>query len=184
MINGFKISKTKTQCVHFCQLRKMHKCKKYIKSGRIRNFSCWQVQIPQCFFFNKKLSFIPHIQYLKEKCSKMLKLLWVIAHKNWGADQHTLLKLYRISICPKIDYSCFIYGVARKSYLKSLQTVYHEGLRVILGAFRTSPVEILYSEAYEPPLKHRFTKLGLQYYSKLKSLPFDSAYDCTFIPYN
>ena len=23
-INGFKISKTKTQCVHFCQLRKMH----------------------------------------------------------------------------------------------------------------------------------------------------------------
>ena len=24
MINGFTISKTKTQCVHFCQLRKMH----------------------------------------------------------------------------------------------------------------------------------------------------------------
>ena len=24
MINSFKISKTKTQCVHFCQLRKMH----------------------------------------------------------------------------------------------------------------------------------------------------------------
>ena len=24
MINSFKISKTKTQCMHFCQLRKMH----------------------------------------------------------------------------------------------------------------------------------------------------------------
>ena len=23
-MNGFKISKTKTQCMHFCQLRKMH----------------------------------------------------------------------------------------------------------------------------------------------------------------
>ena len=43
--------------------------------------------------FVKKLSFIPYIQYLKEKCSKTLKLFYVIAHKDWGADQHTLLKL-------------------------------------------------------------------------------------------
>ena len=50
-----------------------------------------------------KSSFIPHIQYLKEKCCKTLKLLRVIAHKDWGADQHTLLKLYRILIRSKID---------------------------------------------------------------------------------
>ena len=111
--------------------------------------------------FDKKLSFIPHIQYLKEKCSKTLKLLRVIAHKDWGADPQTLLKLYRILVHSKIDYGCFIYGAARKSYLKSLQTVHHEGLRLVFGAFRISPVESLYSEAYELPLKLRFTKLGL-----------------------
>ena len=48
--------------------------------------------------FDKKLSFISHIQYLKEKCSKTLKLFRVITHKDWGAYQHTLLKLYRILI--------------------------------------------------------------------------------------
>ena len=84
MINGFKISKTKTQCVHFCQLRKMHN---NIKSGQIRNSSRWTVQIPLRYFY-KKLFFIPHIQYLKEKCSKTLKFLCVIAHKDWGADQN------------------------------------------------------------------------------------------------
>ena len=132
--------------------------------------------------FDKKCSFIPHIQYLKKKCSKTLKFLRLITRKNWGADQHTLLKLYRILIRSKIDYGCFIYGAARKSYLKSLQTVHHEGLSLVLGAFRTSPVESLYSEAYKPPLKLRFPKLGLQYYSKLKSLQSNPAYDCTFNP--
>ncbi len=49
-------------------------------------------------------------------------------------------------------------------------------------AFRTFPVESLYSEAYKPPVKLRFIKLGQQYYSKLKSLPFNPAYDFTFNP--
>ena len=43
-------------------------------------------------------------------------------------------------------------------------------------------MESLYSEAYKQSLKLRFTKLGLQYYSKLKSLPSNPAYDCTFNP--
>ena len=120
------------------------------------------------------------MQYLKEKCRKTSKLLCVIAHKDWGADQHTLLKLYRILIHSKIDYGCFIYGAARKFYLKSLQTVYHEGLRLILVVCRTFPVESLYSETYEPSLKLRFTKLDPEFYSKLKSLPSNLAYDCTF----
>ena len=94
--------------------------------------------------------------------------------------KHTLLKLYRALIRSKIDYGCFIYGAARKSYLKSLQTIHHEGLRLVLGA--TYPVESLYSEVYEPKLKLRFTKFGLQYYSKLKSLLSNPAYDCTFNP--
>ena len=122
---------------------------------------------------------LPHIEYIKDKCNKTLKLL-IIAHTDWGADFQTLLKLYRTLIRSKIDYGCSVYGAARKSYLKTLNTVHHEGLRLILGAFRTFPVESLYSEAYEPPLKLRFTKLGLQYYSKIKSLPTNLAPDCIF----
>ena len=134
------------------------------------------------FFFYKKLSFIPLIQYLKEKCNKTLKLLRIRAHNDWGADQHTLLKLYRTLIRSKIDYGCFIYGAARKTYFKPLNTVHHKGLRLTLGPFRTSPVESLYFEAYEPPLKLRIIKLGLQYYCKLKSLPTNPAHDCIFYP--
>ena len=48
--------------------------------------------------FDRKLSFISHIKHLKDKCtkvSKALNLLRVLAHTSWGADQETLLHLYR-----------------------------------------------------------------------------------------
>ncbi len=87
-----------------------------------------------------------------------------------------------LKIHSKNDYGCFRYGAARKIYFKPLNTVHHEGLRLTLGAFRTSPVESLYSEAYEPPLKLRIIKLGLQYYCKRKSLLTNPAHDCIFYP--
>ena len=80
MINGFKISKTKTQCMHFCQLRKMH-------NKPTLNLDGSEIPVIDQYkflsiFFDKKLSFIPHIQYLKEKCSQTLKLLHLIANKD------------------------------------------------------------------------------------------------------
>ena len=130
----------------------------------------------------KKLNFIPHINYIKTKCNKALQLLHVIAHTNWGADKNTLLKLYRSLIRSKIDYCCFIYQSARKSYLKSLNPIYHTGLRLALGAFKTTPVESLYAEANEPPPKLRCNNLALKYYTKLKTDLNNPAHNSTFYP--
>ena len=115
-------------------------------------------------------SFIPHINYLKAKCHKALQLLGV-AHTDWGADKSTLLKLYKSLVRSKLDYGCFIYGSARKSYLRCLDSIHHLGLRLALGALQTSPVESLYVEANEAPLSLRREKLALQYYTKLQSCP-------------
>ena len=40
--------------------------------------------------FDKKLSFIPHIKYLKNKSTRAQQLLRVVAHTEWGADSQTL----------------------------------------------------------------------------------------------
>ena len=95
MINGFKIYKTKTQYVHFCQLRKIHNPTLNLDGSEIAVVDQYKFH---GVIFIKKLSFIPHIQHLKEKCNKTLKLFRLIAHKDWNADQYTLLKLYRILI--------------------------------------------------------------------------------------
>ena len=66
---------------------------------------------------------------------------------------------------------------------KYWDTIHHQGLRLCLGAFRTSPVESLYVEADEPSLENRRVKLGLQYAVKLKAYPSNPAYDCVFNPF-
>ena len=68
--NGFKFPKTKTQCVHFCQLRGLH-------PDPVLNIYGSPIPVVEeakflGLLFDKKLSFIPHIKALKAKCLKAL----------------------------------------------------------------------------------------------------------------
>ena len=64
-----------------------------------------------------------------------------------------------------------------------LDTVHHQGLRLALGAFRTSPVESLYVEAEEPSLYLRREKLALQYAIRLAANPSNPTFKVTFAPH-
>ena len=66
------------------------------------------------------------------------------------------------------------------SILKQLDPIHHQGLRIALGDFRTSPAQSLYIEAPEPSLTTHRLKLSLNYVLKLKSLPENPAYSCVF----
>jgi len=139
--NGFKFSPSKTVCIHFCKLRKLHPEPTFLLNG-----TPFPVVEESKFFgviFDRKLSFIPHIKHLKDKCTKALNLLQVIAHTSWGADQETLLQLYRSLIRSKLDYGCIVYGSARGSYLRMLDPIQNHALRLCLGAYRTAPASSL-----------------------------------------
>ena len=78
--------------IHFCKLRKQHPDPCLLLNG-----SSIPVVNEAKFLgviFHNKLSFLPHIWQLKNKCTKALNLLRVLAHTTWGADQETLLHLY------------------------------------------------------------------------------------------
>ena len=77
----------------------------------------------------------------------------------------------------KLDYGSIIYRSARKSYLKTLDPIYHGGLRlVLLEPLEHPPAESLYAEANEAPADIRSHKLALQYYVKLRSCPTNWAH--------
>ena len=178
--NGFKFSKSKTKCMPFSSLRKMH-------NDPVLKIDDSEIPVVNedkflRVIFDKKLSFIPRIKYLKNKSTCAQQLLQVVAHTEWGADCQTLIKLYRTLLHSQLDYGIFVYRSARKSYMKQLHPIHHESLRLVLGAFRTFPIDSLYAEAHEAPLLIRSEKLALQYYTKLKSSPSNPAYDCTFDP--
>ena len=71
---------------------------------------------------------------------------------------------------------------ASKTSLAKLDPFHNQGLRLSLGAFRSSPVESLYVKAHEPPLEIRREKSALQYILKLKANPGNTAYDVVFNP--
>ena len=176
--NGFKFSTSKTVCIHFHRKRGL-----LAEPSLFLNKSPIKTKTEAKFLgiiFDQKLSFIPHIKDLKQKCLKAMNILRVLGHTDWGADKETLLKLYRTLIRSKLDYGCAIYGSAKEHALKMLDPIHHQGLRIALGAFRTSPTKSLYVEAKEPSLHHRRIKLSMNYYLKLKSLPDNPAYDCVF----
>ena len=108
--NGFRFSKSKTKCVHFCQLRKQH-------DDSVLHLYGSPIPVDEeskflDILFDRKLSFIPHIKYLKAKCLKALILFKVLSHTSWGADRATLLKQYRSLVRSKLNYGCIIYGSA------------------------------------------------------------------------
>ena len=80
--------------------------------------------------------------------------------------QKGLLKLHQALVQSKLDYGCIIYGSSRKSYLHMLYPIHNQGLRLALGAFRTSPVASLSVEADESIII-----LSLQYFIRLAANP-------------
>ena len=64
-----------------------------------------------------------------------------------------------------------------------MDSIHNQGLRLALGAFRTSPVNSVYAEANEPSLNLRRKKLSLQYYLKLKSNPDNPTHQVVFEPF-
>ena len=178
--NGFRFSKSKTVCMHFCNKRTLH------PDPSLRLFNSEIPVVSETKFlglvFDNLLSFNSHISYLKKKCLKAMNLLRVVAHTDWGADSTTLFKLYHSLVRSKLDYGCIIYGSARESYLQPLDRVQNAALRICLGAFRTSPISSLHVEARELPLRLRRQKLALQYMVKLKSNPNNPTYASVFQP--
>ena len=129
--------------------------------------------------FNRRLTFRAHVKYLKTVCDKALNVLRVVGHTDWGADKVVLLRLYRALVHSKLDYGCIVglYDSGSKSVLRTLNAVYHAGLRICLGAFCTSPVQSLYVKAGETSPSLRHLRLSMNYVLKLHSIPKNPAYD-------
>ena len=178
--NGFKFSSTKTVCIHFCN-RRLSCPDPYLTLGPkhipvVKEFKFLGL------IFDSRLTFIPHLRNLRTKAQKAIGLIKVVAAKGWGADRLAKTTLYRALVRSKLDYGSMVYGSARPSYLKMLDPVQHQAIRLCLNAFRTTPVESLHVEANEMPLDLRRLKLAMQYAIKLFANPCNPAYSVVFTP--
>ncbi|KAI5728073.1 hypothetical protein M8J77_011106 [Diaphorina citri] len=159
--SGFLFSPQKSRAIHFCRKRRRH-----------NNPNLSMLDQPLLFVpnmkllglhFDTKLKFKQHLTETKSNCLNRINLMKIFCNKTWGADYKTLLQLYRSYVRSKLDYACVVYNSASSSSLKTLDTIHHQGIRLALGAFKSSPIPSILSEAGEPPLSYRREILTCNY---------------------
>ena len=163
--NGFRFAAHKCKVMHFTAPRSRAQRPPIVRIGN----TLLPVEESTKFlrlWWDSHLSFKKHISVLKTQCKEALNLIRVVAHLKWGGDRDTLLMLYRAIVRSKFDYGCIVYGTASNTNLRQLDSIHNSGLRLALGAFCTSPMSSLYTEANEAPLEERRLKLSMHYYVK------------------
>ena len=115
---------------------------------------------------DQKLKFNEHFLDIIQRCSRRINIMKCIAGQDWGADRRTLLQLYKTLIRPIIDYNGFLYDDISNDKIDSLQIIQNNALRIITGAFRTSPVVNLHIEVNLPTLDRRRKYQLLRFYAR------------------
>lgn len=158
---GFKFSKEKTVCLHFCRLRHDH-------DPPILYLDGTQIQYKESIrflglIFDCKLNWAEHLDLTYAKAKKTLDILKLLRSYKWGTEREILKRIFICLTRSKLDYGAPIYSSARKSRLTILDRIYNEGIRLITGAFRTSPLQSLYVESGLLPPQLRREQLTLTY---------------------
>src|SRR5436190_5870140 len=171
---GFSFSAGKTQCIVFSRQRNVREPILTMEGRRLAP----QTSIKFLgVIFDSRLTWVPHLKYLKAKCLKRLNMLRALSGTKWGADRSCMLRFYKAVIRSCLDYGCIVYGSARPNALKMLDSIHHSALRLATGAFRSSPTPSLLAEVGEPSLHHRRIQLSLNYFHALKSKPDVPTYE-------
>ena len=165
---GYKFSTDKTEVVNFHRGRDFREPDLRLNGIRLKVV---QEKKFLGLFFDRKLTWVPHLRQLKQKCLQMMGLMKSLANSKFGADRTSMLRVYKATVRAKLDYGCQAYSSARAVDLKMLDSVHHLGIRLSTGAFRSSPVLSLYADSGEPSLENRRTRLGLQLFCRLLRLP-------------
>lgn len=120
--------------------------------------------------FDQKLSWEKHVEETAKSCMKRLNVLKAVSHKTWGADFDTLRTLYLAFIRSKMMYGAEILGQLPQTRIQELEKLQNEGLRIILGSMKSTPIAAMQVEANIPPLRLYLEQIALRKWAKIELL--------------
>lgn len=164
--SGFTFSNTKTKCMHF-----KHRAPQQSMNPPLTLYD-QQLEFVTTIRYlgvilDQKLSWIPHFKYVKQNCTQRVNVLKYLSNQGWGADRVSLMKVFKSFICTKINYASVAYSSARKSSFQIIDVIFNKCLRIVSGAFHTSPIKSIFCEAGELPTHIRRDIILSKYCFKL-----------------
>lgn len=89
--------------------------------------------------FDEHLKWSEHVSHLKIKLLRNLNIIKAVRGVWWGGDPKTLLCLHNALIKSHLEYAPFTYTSGSVKLFNSLERIYHQSLRVIMGFLKTTP---------------------------------------------
>ena len=120
--------------------------------------------------FDSRLTWSSQVKKLKKECQTPLTLLRHLSHLDWGSDKKTLTKLYESLIKSKLNYACEVWCTSDK-ITAAANTIQNEALRIISGAFKSSPIKSLQVDCNILPLDLQVLETSCRHYLRLKQEP-------------
>ncbi len=158
----FPFSLSKSTAMHLCCKKKCHRQLKIC----LNSTELPSVEILRYLgmTLDRQFKWRAHVQNSTNNCPLKLNLLKKLCHSFYGADSTSLLRLYQTVINSQLEYGVEVYHAASATVLNKLNSIHHAALRMIIGAFRTSPITSLLYEANEWPLQPRREYKEATYY--------------------
>jgi ribonuclease HI len=165
---GFHFSSEKTKYIVFSKRRTDYTPTLTLYNQTIEKVPCIRFL---GVIFDSQLTWKSHISSIVSSCNKQIGLLRILGHHTWGADTGILLSVYKSLVRSRLEYGLIAYGACSKTTREPIEVLQRAALRIILGAYRTTPSDSLYVLSREMPLQLRFEQLTLNYAAQIYSQP-------------
>ena len=122
--------------------------------------------------FDRTLFFSKHVSSLKAKFFPRLKALRCISASSWGPSKESLSLLYKSFLRSLLTYASpgWFPFLSATNFTK-LESLHRAASRAITGCLSSSPIPLLLTEAFLPPLRVTSTHFALSSYERALHLP-------------
>lgn len=117
------------------------------------------------------LTWKSHCTFLAANCSKRIDMMKALSSVKYGASFEILRRFYISYVRSRMVYGAPAFATASHSQLQKLKVVQNSGLRLMMGARKTTPVISLETEASIPPLELHLEYLAAKKYIKMHFTP-------------
>ncbi|XP_026819514.1 uncharacterized protein LOC113558217 [Rhopalosiphum maidis] len=164
---GFSFSIEKSNCITFTRKSNVGELIIKMEDKTIPNKKCIKIL---GITFDSRLTWSQHIKSLKISTNKALRIIKLLFHTNWGGETETLIKICKATIQAKLYYGSFLYNSAKNTLIKFIDSNHNTGMRMAIGAFKSSPIKSIYNIAGEPTPDLKRRELKLLYAARLTRL--------------
>ena len=102
-----------------------------------------------------RLTWKPHLEAVEAKATRKLAIMKKLTETTWGANSDILKQVYTGAVRPVVEYASTIWDTASKTNKSKLDRVQNMGLRIILGATRSTPMQKMEKTTNFQPLEGR-----------------------------